>query len=89
MTSDDSASHHSSSSLESDSDDSSSSSSGEESAAESIESLPSTESYAEIIEAADAQMVSTTAPTQCDSLVNPDAVREALKGSEFEKLLEC
>ena len=51
--------------------------------------LPSTESYAEIIEAADAQMVSTTAPTQCDSLVNPDAVREALKGSEFEKLLEC
>ena len=51
--------------------------------------LPSTDSYAEIIEAADAQMVPTTPPTQCDSLVNPDEVREALKGSEFEKLLEC
>ena len=51
--------------------------------------LPPAESYAEIIEAADAQMVPTTAPSQCDALVDPDSVREALKGSEFEKLLEC
>ena len=51
--------------------------------------LPSAKSYAEIIEAADAQMVPTTPPSQCDSLVNPDEVREALKGSEFEKLLKC
>jgi hypothetical protein len=51
--------------------------------------LPPVESYAEVVEAADAQMVPTTAPTQCDALVDPDAVREALKGSEFEKLLEC
>jgi hypothetical protein len=49
--------------------------------------LPTVATYGEIVETADAQMESTTPTTQCDNLADADAVRDALKGSEFEGLL--
>ena len=49
--------------------------------------LPTVDTYAEIVAAADAQMEATTPPTQCDSFVDADAVRAELKGSDFEGLL--
>ena len=50
-------------------------------------SLPKVDTYEEIVARANAQMESSTPPTQCDSMVDADKVREALKGSEFEGLL--
>jgi len=49
--------------------------------------LPKVDTYEEIVATADEQQESTSPPTQCDSMSDPDKVREALKGSEFEGLL--